>query len=76
MEGDKAKGIKKQIDNCYNAIVDFQVGHLNKYHSVDQYYLEFKKEIYQITGEFDRVLAITPPKSINYHALRQNWKMA
>ena len=65
MVGDKATGIKNQIDsNSYKAI-DFGVGRLNKYQDVDQYYLNFKKEIYGIKGLFDEVLAITPPtKSI------------
>ena len=63
---DKATAIKNQIDpNSYKAIADHQVGHLNRYHDVDQYYLNFKKQVYGIKGEFDRVLAITPPtKSI------------
>ncbi len=62
-EGDKAIAIKNQIDNSYNA--KGQVGHLHKYHDVDQYYLSFKKEIYQIEGLIDRCLAIIPPtKSI------------
>ena len=67
MEGGKATGIKNQIDqnSSYKAIADTVVGQVTKYQTVDQYYLNFKKEIYQIKGDFDYCLAITPPtKSI------------
>ena len=55
MDKGKAIGIKNQNSESFKAVGT--VGTVSKFEDVDEYYLNFKKEVYVIKGDLDFILA-------------------